>query len=125
MPTDHRPIWVDNSSKDPVANRDFYAGLFGWQLDTNDDPQYGGYTIAKLDGKDAAGFGGQQDPNMPPSIWNLYISTDDAAATVAAATAAGGTVIVPPFAIGTMGTSAFIADPSGGVFGLWQTAQMA
>ncbi len=124
MTSAHRPIWVDNSSKDPVANRTFYADLLGWELDTNEDPQYGGYTTAKRDGGDAAGFGGQQDPNMPPSVWNLYIATPDAQATVAAATAAGGKVIVPPFPIGTMGTSAFIADPSGAVFGLWQAAEM-
>jgi predicted enzyme related to lactoylglutathione lyase len=120
----HRPIWADNSSRDPVANRAFYAGLFGWTLQVNDDPQYGGYAIAQLDGRDAAGFGGQQDPNMPASLWNLYIATPDAAATVAAASAAGGRAIVPPFAIGAMGTSAFIADPVGAVFGLWQPAGM-
>jgi predicted enzyme related to lactoylglutathione lyase len=125
MTTIHRPIWVDNSSRDPVANRAFYARLFGWSLDTNDDPQYGGYTIAKLEGKDVAGFGGQADPSMPASLWNLYIGTSDAAATVAKATAAGGTVVVPPFPIGTMGTSAFIADPTGAVFGLWQAAGMS
>src|SRR6185436_17897177 len=125
MTSAHRPIWADNSSKDPVANRTFYANLLGWKIEVNEDPQYGGYALAKRDGGDAAGFGGQQDPNMPPSIWNLYISTPDAQATAAAATAAGGTVVVPPFAIGTMGTSAFIADPSGAVFGLWQAAGMS
>jgi hypothetical protein len=125
MANAHRPIWADNISKDPVAARTFYAGLFGWELDVSDDPQYGGYATATKDGLDAAGFGGQPDPNMPPSVWNLYISTPDAQATAAAATAAGGTVIVPPFQIGTMGTSAFIADPAGAVFGLWQPTGMA
>ncbi len=125
MTNAHRPVWVDNISRDPVASRTFYADLLGWELEVSDDPQYGGYTTAKRDGLDAAGFGGQPDPNMPASVWNLYISTPDAQATVAAATAAGGTVIVPPFPIGTMGTSAFIADPSGAVLGLWQPTGMA
>ncbi len=124
MTSPHRPIWIDDSSRDPSISRAFYAGLLGWDLVTSDDPQYGGYTIAQLDGKDVAGFGGQDDPNMPASSWNLYISTPDARATVDAATAAGGTVVVPPFPIGTMGTSAFIADPSGAVFGLWQANEM-
>src|SRR6187551_532681 len=96
MTTIHRPVWVDNASRDPAVNKAFYGGLFGWQLETNDDPQYGGYTLAKVDGKDVAGFGGQQDPNMPASVWNLYFGTNDTAATVAAATASGGTVVVPP-----------------------------
>lgn len=120
----HRPVWVDDSSRDPEAIRAFYADLFGWSMVANDDPQYGGYRIAQLDGKDVAGFGGQQDPNLPASVWSLYIATADAAATCEAATAAGGRVVVPPFAIGTMGTSAFIADPLGAVLGLWQAAEM-
>lgn len=124
MSTVHRAVWVDNSSRDQAATSAFYARLFGWELVGSDDPQYGGYITAQLEGRDAAGFGGQQDPNMPPSLWNLYIGTDDAAATAAAATAAGGTVVAAPFPIGTMGTAAFIADPSGAVFGLWQAAEM-
>ncbi len=125
MTTAHRPIWIDNSSRDPAVNRAFYGGLFGWTMDTSDDPQYGGYATARLDGKAVTGFGGQMDPNMPASNWNLYIGTPDAAATVATATAAGGTVVVPPFAIGEMGTTSFIADPSGAVFGIWQAAGMS
>ena len=88
------------------------------------DPQYGGYTMAKMGGKDVAGFGGQMDPNMPPSVWNLYVGTPDAAATAAAATAAGGTVVVPPFPVGTAGIMAFIQDPSGAVIGVWQAGTM-
>jgi predicted enzyme related to lactoylglutathione lyase len=125
MTTIHRPIWVDNASRDPAASRAFYGGLFGWQLEISDDPQYGGYATATVDGKDVAGFGTQQDPNMPASVWNLYIGTEDAAATAAAATAAGGTVVVAPFPIGTMGSMAFIADPTGAVFGLWQATDMS
>ncbi len=125
MTTVHRPVWIDNSSKDPGVNHAFYGTLFGWTMDTPDDPQYGGYTTARLDGKAVAGFGGQMDPNMAASSWNLYIGTPDAAATVAAATAAGGRVLVPPFEIGEMGAMAFVADPSGAAFGLWQAAAMS
>jgi predicted enzyme related to lactoylglutathione lyase len=124
MTSAHRPIWVDNASRDPDVTKAFYAGLFGWSMVTSDDPQYGGYTTAQLDGLDVAGFLGQQDPNLPASLWNVYVSTPDAAATAAAATAAGGQVIVPPFTIGTMGVSGFIADPLGAVLGIWQPAGM-
>lgn len=120
----HRPIWIDDSSRDPDAIRAFYADLFGWAMVTSDDPQYAGYATARLDGNDVAGFGGQQDPNLPGSVWSLYIATTDAAATCEAATAAGGQVIKPPFPIGALGTSAFIADPLGAVLGLWQSDQM-
>lgn len=120
----YRPIWIDNSSRDPAANRAFYGGLFGWTMNISEDPAFGGYAVAQLDGQDVAGFGVQQDPSMPASHWNVYIGTPDAQETAAAAAAAGGTILMEPFPIGTMGTSAFIADPSGAVFGLWQAADM-
>lgn len=125
MMSDHRPVWVEHMSRDAAASKAFYAGLFGWSLLTNEDPQYGGYAMAQIDGRDVAGFGSQMDPAMPGANWNLYVGTADAAASVAAATAAGGTVAVPPFTVGTMGTAAFIADPSGAVLGLWQPADMS
>ncbi len=124
MATSYRPVWMDNSSRDPDVTRAFYGGLFGWQMVTSDDPQYGGYATATRGGKAVAGFIGHADPNMPASNWNLYIASPDAAATAAAATAAGGTVVMAPFAIGDMGTSAFIRDPSGAMLGVWQAASM-
>jgi len=124
MTTANRVIWVDNSSKDPAATKAFYARVFTWDMVTDPDPQYGGYTMAKMGGTDVAGFGGQMDPNMPPSVWNLYVGTPDAAATAAAATDAGGTVIVPPFPVGTAGIMSFIQDPSGAVIGIWQAGTM-
>src|ERR1700719_1162938 len=48
------PIWLDLSSSDAAASRDYYSKLFGWTIDVNPDPQYGGYAVAKLDGKDVA-----------------------------------------------------------------------
>lgn len=124
MATAHRPVWIDNSSRDPAVNGAFYGGLLGWEMITSEDPQYGGYTTAKLDGKDVAGFGGQMDPSMPASNWNLYVGTPDAAATAAAVTAAGGTVAIPPSAMGQAGTATFIQDPSGAMLGVWQAASM-
>ena len=52
MTTPHRPIWADNSSRDPAAITAFYGGLFGWSFLTSPDPQYGGYSRAQLDGRD-------------------------------------------------------------------------
>ena len=53
----NRPAWVDLSSADAASAREFYAKLFGWQVEVNPDPQYGGYGLAKLGGSGAAGFG--------------------------------------------------------------------
>ena len=74
--TTNKPAWVDLASSDAEASRDFYSKLFGWQVEVNPDPQYGGYGLAKLGGSDAAGIGPKQDPNAP-TAWSLYIGSDD------------------------------------------------
>jgi predicted enzyme related to lactoylglutathione lyase len=56
----HKPVWVDLSSGDAAGSRDFYSKLFGWKVDVNPDPQYGGYALAKIGGKDVAGIGPKQ-----------------------------------------------------------------
>src|SRR5689334_25213711 len=89
------PIWLDLSSSNPDASREFYSKLFGWKIDVNPDPQYGGYALAKLGGKDVAGIGPKQDPSGP-SAWLIYVGTKDADETVKKTTAAGGHVIVDP-----------------------------
>ena len=50
--TANKPAWVDLASGDAEASRSFYSKLFGWQVEVNPDPQYGGYGIAKTGGKE-------------------------------------------------------------------------
>jgi hypothetical protein len=122
-PRVNRPAWIDLSSADPAASRDFYGKLFGWQVEVSDDPQYGGYGIAKLPdgGEDVAGIGPKMMEDAP-TAWNLYIGTDDAAALGEAVKAAGGSVIAPAFDVGTMGRMAVFADAVGAVISAWQPA---
>ena len=70
------PIWLDLSSSDAAASRDYYSKVFGWKIEVNPDPQYGGYGVAKLNGKDVAGIGPKMDPNGP-SAWLIYVGTSD------------------------------------------------
>lgn len=120
----NRPVWVDLSSSDPAGSRDFYAKLFGWDVEINDDPQYGGYALAKLDGKDVAGIGPKQQPEAP-TAWTVYIGTDDADALSQRVESAGGTVVAPPFDVGDQGRMAVFQDPAGAVIAAWQTARMS
>lgn len=53
------------------------------------------------------------------SNWTTYLATDDVDATVAAIEAAGGGVVADPHEAPT-GKLAIVADPTGGLFGLWQ-----
>jgi predicted enzyme related to lactoylglutathione lyase len=121
--TANRPAWVDLSSADAPASREFYANLFGWDIEVNDDPQYGGYALARVDGKDAAGIGPKMDPNAP-TAWSLYIGTDDAEALADRVTAAGGTVVMAPFDVGDQGRMAVFQDPAGAFISAWQGTRM-
>jgi predicted enzyme related to lactoylglutathione lyase len=119
----HKPVWTDLSTSDPSAARDFYAKLFGWKVEVNPDPQYGGYALAKIGGKDVAGIGPKQMEEAP-SAWTVYIGTTDAEDTAKKAQAAGGTVIVPTMDVGDQGKMAIIQDPSGAMIGVWQAQAM-
>jgi predicted enzyme related to lactoylglutathione lyase len=119
----NKPAWVDLTSKDPAAARDFYSRLFGWNVEVNPDPQYGGYGLAKIDGKDAAGIGGAMTPDQP-SAWSVYIGTDDIDGLSKRVTDAGGTVAMAPFDVGDQGKMAVYQDPSGAFISAWQGARM-
>jgi uncharacterized protein len=119
----HEPIWLDLSAGDPDKARSFYSKVFGWKIELNPDPQYGGYSLAKLGGKDVAGIGPKQDPNGP-SAWMVYIGTNDAGDTVKKTQAAGGKVIVEPMQVGPQGRMVVIQDPSGAFLGVWEPGQM-
>src|SRR5438067_413094 len=93
----NKPAWVELSSKDPAKSREFYGKLFDWKIDVQDDPQYGGYGMARVDGKDVAGIGGKQGEDQSPTSWNLYIGSNDVKATARKIEEAGGKVIAPPF----------------------------
>ena len=119
----NKVAWVDLSAKDPAAAREFYTKVFGWSIEVNPDPQYGGYALAKLGGNDAAGIGGTQSPDQP-SAWSVYIGTEDAAALGERVIAAGGTVIAPVFDVGDQGRMAVFQDPSGAFISGWQPTRM-
>src|SRR5262245_16369364 len=122
-PIINKPAWVEHMSTDAAASRDFYSGLFGWQVEVNPEPQYGGYAIARIGGSDVAGMGATMSPEQP-TAWNLYIGTDDVDALAGKVSAAGGTVVAPPFDVGDQGRMAAFQDPSGAFISAWQAAAM-
>ena len=121
--TAHRPTWIDLSSADSAKSRDFYSKLFGWQIDVNPDPQYGGYGRATLQGRDAAGITPTQTKEQP-TAWNFYIHTDDVDATTRAVEAAGGKVAMQPLDVGDQGRMAVFQDPTGAYISVWQPTRM-
>jgi hypothetical protein len=123
-PAVSKPTWIDLSSSDPAASREFYAKLLGWNIEVNPDPQYGGYALAKVGGKDVAGIGPKMMPEAP-TAWAVYVGTSDVAALAAKVQAAGGTIIAPPMQVGDQGSMAVFGDPTGAFIGAWQPGAMS
>jgi uncharacterized protein len=120
----NKPAWVDLSSTDAAAARDFYSKLFGWNLELSEDPQYGGYATAKIGDRSVGGIGPKQEGDTSPTAWSLYVGTDDIDTLASNVQAAGGTVIAPPFDVGDQGRMAVFSDPSGAFISAWQAGQM-
>ena len=119
----NKPAWVELSSADAAGSRTYYGGLFGWNIEVIEDPQYGGYGMARIDGHDVAGIGPTQSPQQP-TAWSLYIGTADAGELAKRVEAAGGKVVAPPFDVGAQGRMAVFQDPSGAFVSGWQPATM-
>jgi predicted enzyme related to lactoylglutathione lyase len=110
-------------SRNVDVARPFYEQLFGWtatELPTDMGPTY---TMFMRDGKNVAGMG-PLPPDLAtagvPSTWNSYIIVDSVDEVLKAVEAAGGTVPMPAMDVMTEGRMAMIADPSGGIVGLWE-----
>ncbi|MEP7361414.1 MAG: VOC family protein [Chloroflexota bacterium] len=123
MKLTNRPAWADLATSDPAAARDFYTKLFGWNIEVSEDPQYGGYATAKVGDQQVGGIGPKQMAEQP-TVWSLYIGTDDVVALDKAVVAAGGTVISPAFAVGEQGSMAVYQDPIGAYVSAWQEGTM-
>ena len=115
--------WVDLVAHDLEAATEWYAQLFGWEAKTM--PTGGGpaYVMFYEGGHAVAGAGQMSDEmkaqGVPP-LWNDYITVTDAAAVEARAKQLGGSVMMPTMQVMDAGTMAFIQDPGGAAFGIWQ-----
>lgn len=118
----NKPAWVDLSTADVESAGAFYAELLGWNLEVAEDPQYGGYTTATLDGTPVAGIAPRPEGDQRPVAWSLYIASDEIDELARKVEEAGGSVLAQPFDVGDRGRTAVFADPSGAVLMGWQAA---
>ncbi|MGI8518179.1 MAG: VOC family protein [Acidimicrobiia bacterium] len=111
--------WVDLASTDQEAAKKFYSELFDWEAQDGPLPDGGYYTNFTKDGKAVAGLGATMAEGMP-SMWSSYVLVDSADEKTKAAKEAGGQVFMEPMDVMEFGRMAFLADPSGAAFGLWE-----
>jgi uncharacterized protein len=113
---------IELATDDPVGASDFYSKLFGWKIQAMPSPDgHGDYRMFQTPN----GGGGITAKMMPeqPTAWTPYVTVDSVAATLEEAGKLGGGTILGHTPIGDMGAIAVMRDPSGGVIGLWETAQ--
>jgi uncharacterized protein len=124
MPMTHSPgdpCWIELFTPDVAQARKFYGDVFGWTSNAGGE-EYGGYVIFERDGEPIAGCM-KNDGSAGPSMWSVYLASDDAAATADKVKEHGGQVIVEPMQVGEMGHMAFVVDPAGASVGVWQPLQ--
>jgi predicted enzyme related to lactoylglutathione lyase len=114
------PAWADLTVPSLDEARAFYGPLLGWEFEGG-GPETGGYTVATVGGRRVAGLGEAPEGQAAEPQWCVYLATDDINASVARAGAAGADVVVGATSIPRMATMAIVADPTGALFGLWQS----
>lgn len=116
------PCWADIVVPDLAAARAFYGRVLGWEFEVG-RPDTGGYLVGTLEGRRVAGLTTPAaDGPAAAAAWCVYLATPDVAASVARAVELGAGVLIEPTAILDRGTTALLADPTGAVVGLWQSA---
>lgn len=114
--------WVDLSAHDMPAAVTFYERLFGWncvEQEAGGGPHYG---IFESGGKPVAGIGQlpEELKGKVPSAWNSYVNVEDIETAAAKAAELGATITVPVMKAVDAGWLAFLLDPAGASFALWQ-----
>lgn len=118
------PCWIDLTPPDVDAAAQFYAGLFGWQLeDVLPAEVPDRYLSASLGGGSVAAIGTPEPGLEPTTDWTTYVWVDDADAAADRVTRAGGAVLVAPRAAGEAGRAAVFTDPEGARFAVWEPAR--
>jgi uncharacterized protein len=115
--------WADLGTTDPDAAKAFYAGLFGWEFEELPVGDDGSYTMCRLGRSDVCAIARQSDQEREqrvPAHWNNYITVSDVDARAPRIGELNGTLILPPFDVLEAGRMALGADPTGGVFAMWE-----
>jgi uncharacterized protein len=116
---DGTPCWVDLGTGDIPKAVSFYGSLFGWDIEQG-GPEMGGYSMARLEGRNVAGIGPNMSNPDAPSAWSTYFASSDAEATAVKIASAGGTVVMGPMDVMDVGRMLVATDVTGAAFGVWQ-----
>ncbi len=128
-----RPVHFEIHASDPEAIRAFYEGVFGWTFQRWDDNPY--WIVVTGDGDPMAGTphsqpgidggmlprqGGAPADGQPVNSFVVTMDVPDCDAYVERVTSAGGSVALAAQDMPGVGRVAYVKDPDGNLFGLFQ-----
>src|SRR4051812_14278708 len=99
--------------EDPAAQREFYSGLFGWELAPVEST---GDSYALVDGAGIAGGVGAFQGG--PSYVTVYVHADDPAAALEKARELGAEVVMEAREVSPGVTAGMFRDPAGHMIGV-------
>lgn len=123
-----RVVHFEVHSDNPERAVAFYEKAFGWRFQHIPEIDY--WMIMTGDGPGIDGGlvrrrGPRPELGQPVNAFVCTLGVDNVDASVAAATAAGASVGVPKMAIPNVGYVAYLHDPEGNIFGVYQEDRSA
>ena len=118
----NKPVWVDLAATDAGAERDYYAKLFGWQVEVTPTHSTAATAWRRSMGRRRR-HRSEAAPDAP-TAWSLYSGRTTSTTSAKRIEGAGGTVVAPPFDVGDQGRMAVFQDLSGAFFSAWQGTRM-
>jgi predicted enzyme related to lactoylglutathione lyase len=116
-------VWHELITGDPEASGNFYSSVFGFKAEVHEMGDLKA-PVFKQNGEMFADILAKPKPDAPDT-WVFYVEVQDAMETVNLAMKSGGSVIAPPMPIPPIGTVAYLADPTGAMFGILQPSEPA
>ncbi len=119
----HEFSWIEMVTDDPKSARSFYGALFGWEYE--ELPMEGDAVYAMFQPQAGGPGGGIMAKPCPdaPTAWMPYVSVEDLGVAIERVKTLDGTVHMGPAPVAGHGEFAVVADPTGGVLGLWHTIE--
>jgi predicted enzyme related to lactoylglutathione lyase len=110
--------------KDGAKLQNYYANLFGWEIDSNNPMSYGLVAREQNTNADGVGIGGGvgAGPEGYPGHVTFYVEVPDVEAALAKAESLGGRRLMGPDKVTDEFEIGQFADPEGHVIGVVQGA---
>ncbi len=115
--------WVDLTTTDQNAAKEFYGALFGWEFEDNPVGEGVVYSMATLGGRHVAAISPQpqqqREAGVPP-LWNSYVTVTSADEALERAREFGASIHAPAFDVMDAGRMGVIQDPQGAFVMAWE-----